>query len=97
MPADIKNKIRTGSDPVLTDKSVHAIDLLTAEPVLSALYNIKYHVTENAPQGTSPLEGLNFQLNANKPHHTSGTTYMTTHMFVSSVVYKNNLRSLTTG
>lgn len=92
IPQEIVNKVQSGSDPVLNDKARHATDLLCSEPVLSALWNIKFFVSENSSQGTSPLEGLNSRFSASKPQRTSGTTYETALMFVSSVIYKSNLR-----
>jgi len=89
-PKSLLKKINQGSDPVLGTRALHAVENILQEPVLSGLWRIRE--VQGHSQGTSPVENLNSRFSLEKPKRASGTTYDTTLLFVSSVIYKSNRR-----
>lgn len=84
-------KENPNSSVLVNERAKAAVKIMTSEPVLSSLFNIK-HFVQFGVQGTSILESLNNHFSANKPRYSSGITWEVLMMFIGSVVLKHNIQ-----
>ena len=83
--------LTSGCVPLINDKAIAAVKIMTEEPVLSSLFNIKLYI-DFGTQGTSILESLNNHFSASKSRYSSGMTWEVLMIYISSIVYKHNFR-----
>ena len=88
-----QQQIKSKAEPIINSRVSAAIENLTTEPVLSALWQIKFYFKEGS-QGTSPLENIHRKMNASRTKYSSGITWDTAMMFISSIIFQHNCQIL---
>lgn len=88
-----QQQLDSKSESIINAKVSAAIKNIISEPVLSALWNIKFYIADGS-QGTSSQENVHRKLNAFKGKYSTGITWDTCMMYIASVVYQHNLQIL---